>query len=353
MTIRTFNDLTPETLTALLHGAGLLANNAVSKVDYAPIGTGKLSTNLRLELTFDSPTDELPHRCVAKLAAPDETTRMMAGAQGAYGSEVSFYRELAPQCAIAVPQVYVTELSDDQQYFFILMSDLSPAKPGSNLDGLELEQIELAAKEAAHLAAAFYGEAEADKYPFVLNAAKADGGEFGQTLLIQYWPQFKERFGSVLSSEQLTFGDLYVQNHAKYVQLDYGPRTIVHGDYRAENMLFHKGKMWAVDWQTIAVGSALTDLSYLLGGSVDPLLRREHEGRIVEYYCEHFNARGHALSYDQAWSQYRHQAMHGLMITILGACFSAPEERSDRMFSKMIRGHLQHCLDVNAEEFIF
>jgi hypothetical protein len=133
MTIRTFNDLTPETLTALLHSAGLLANNAVSKVDYAPIGTGKLSTNLRLELTFDSPTDELPHRCVAKLAAPDETTRMMAGAQGAYGSEVSFYRELAPQCAIAVPQVYVTELSDDQQYFFMLMSDLSPASQAQTL----------------------------------------------------------------------------------------------------------------------------------------------------------------------------------------------------------------------------
>ena len=44
--------------------------------------------------------------------------------------------------------------------------------------------------------------------------------------------------------------------------------------------------------------------------------------------------------------------MHGLIITVLGAAFSTPDERSDRMFLAMIRRHLQHCVDLDAGEFL-
>ena len=44
--------------------------------------------------------------------------------------------------------------------------------------------------------------------------------------------------------------------------------------------------------------------------------------------------------------------MHGLMITILGACFAAAGERSDRMFLTMAQRHFQHCLDLDAMDFL-
>ena len=44
--------------------------------------------------------------------------------------------------------------------------------------------------------------------------------------------------------------------------------------------------------------------------------------------------------------------MHGLMITILGASFSSPDERGDTMFLAMIQRHLQHCVDLKADEFL-
>ena len=44
--------------------------------------------------------------------------------------------------------------------------------------------------------------------------------------------------------------------------------------------------------------------------------------------------------------------MHGLMITILGASFSEPEKRSDAMFLVMMKRHLQHCVDLEAGDFL-
>ena len=44
--------------------------------------------------------------------------------------------------------------------------------------------------------------------------------------------------------------------------------------------------------------------------------------------------------------------MHGLMITVPGASFSTPDERSGKMFLAMIQGHLQHCVDLRSAEFL-
>ena len=44
--------------------------------------------------------------------------------------------------------------------------------------------------------------------------------------------------------------------------------------------------------------------------------------------------------------------MIGLLITILGASFTAPDERGDQMFLAMARGHLQQCVDLGSGEFI-
>ena len=44
--------------------------------------------------------------------------------------------------------------------------------------------------------------------------------------------------------------------------------------------------------------------------------------------------------------------MHGIVITVLGAVFTAPAERSDKMFLAMIQRHLQQCIDLNSAEFL-
>ena len=107
-----------------------------------------------------------------------------------------------------------------------------------------------------------------------------------------------------------------------------------------------------VDWQTPGESSALTDASYFLGGSVDPKDRREWERELIAQYRVELDRGGVALSEQDCWDQYREFSMHGLIIIVLGASFSTPDERSDRMFLKLIQRHLTHCMDVDAGEFL-
>lgn len=44
--------------------------------------------------------------------------------------------------------------------------------------------------------------------------------------------------------------------------------------------------------------------------------------------------------------------MHGILITVLGACFTEAAERSDRMFLAMIQRHLQQCVDLDSSDFL-
>ncbi len=70
------------------------------------------------------------------------------------------------------------------------------------------------------------------------------------------------------------------------------PWTIVHGDYRADNLLFGGDRVVVVDWQTVGLGPGPADLSYLLGASLVPDARREHEAALVDRYVAGLRAAG-------------------------------------------------------------
>jgi hypothetical protein len=344
--------VTPEWMTQVLKKSGQLEDGFVTGLEYKIIGTGKMGDNARFSLRFGGEQGSAPASVIIKFPAEDETARAMAGLQGAYYNEVMFYRHLADRTDMRTPAIYANEVSDDRLLFTTAMEDMSPAEPGSQLIGESIEHTRMAMREAAKLAVAFYGDESVGQHDFVLNQVSGDGGEFGQSLLQQYYPGFLQRFGHGISDECKAFGARYVDNHMIFATRYQGPRTIAHGDFRSENILFNANEACTVDWQTTTYGSPLTDLAYFIGGSVDVQDRRKWERDLVKEYSEVLASLGLELGFDECWSQYREQAMHGLMITILGASFSEAAERSDAMFLAMIQRHLQHCVDLDAGDFL-
>jgi hypothetical protein len=250
------------------------------------------------------------------------------------------------------PQIFVNELADDRQQFVILMEDLAPAQPGNQLVGESLPHARVAMKESAKLAAAFYGDESIAEHDFVMTTARDDGGAFGQELLQQSWPGFLARFGNALSPECLAFGEDYVRRHTRFVNRYDGAKTLAHGDFRSENILFGMDEACTVDWQTMSETSPLADLAYFMGGSVSVADRRSWERDLVREYSDLLSEHGVYIGFEDCWQQYREQAMHGLLITILGASFSAPDERGEAMFQAMIERHLQHCVDLESGDFL-
>ena len=345
-------ELSPEWMTTALRQAGYIPYGSIRSLDCAIIGNGKMGDNARFRLDYEGEQGDAPDIVVGKFPAQDETARAMAGAQGAYYNEVMFYRHLADRTAMHTPLIYANEISEDRLRFVTLMEDMSPAKPGSQLVGESLEHTRTAMGEAAKLAAAFYGDQSIGELDFVTASAREDGGAFGQSLLQQYWPGFLERFGHGIDEQCRAFGSRYVDHFTSFATRFKGPKTLAHGDFRSENILFDSAGACTVDWQTVCEASPLTDLAYFLGGSLEPEDRRRWERDLVGEYSEILAGLGIDLGFEACWEQYREQAMHGLIITILGASFSEPAERSDAMFLAMIQRHLQHCVDLDAGDFL-
>ena len=74
--------------------------------------------------------------------------------------------------------------------------------------------------------------------------------------------------------------------------------------------------------------------------------------QVIGEVREELDREGVALSEQDCWDQYREFAMHGILITVLGSAFTARDPRSDAMFRAMIDRHLQHCIDLDAGEFL-
>jgi hypothetical protein len=345
-------DISPGWMTSALRQSGYIPDASVRSLDCALIGHGKMGDNARFKLEYEGEQGEAPDTVVGKFPAQDETARAMAGAQGAYYNEVMFYRHLAGRTAMHTPAIYANEISDDRLRFVTLMEDLHPAQTGNQLVGESLEHTRVAMAEAAKLAAAFYGDESIGGLDYVSASARQDGGAFGQGLLQQYWPGFLQRFGHGISEECRAFGSRYVEHFTSFATRFKGPKTLAHGDFRSENILFDGSGACTVDWQTVCEASPVTDLAYFLGGSLELEDRRSWERDLVGEYSEILSELGISLGFKSCWEQYREQAMHGLIITILGASFSEPAERSDAMFLIMIQRHLQHCVDLDAGDFL-
>jgi hypothetical protein len=335
-----------------LRAADVLGDGRVVDSSWELIGTGKMGDNARHTLTLEDAPSGAPTTVVAKYPSLDPTTRGRAAGGGIYRKEVLFYRNFADRTQMRTPTVYATELDDTGSAMLIVMEDLAPAEPGSQFVGESIEHTHLVMEQAARLAASFHGDQTLTPSDWVMSPQNPETAEFLQALLVDAWPRFLERFGHGLDEERIRFGERYIANHVHFAQQDHGARTLNHGDLRSENILFAPDAAITVDWQTVQEGDLLTDLAYFLGGSVDTKDRRSWERELVEDFRLRLGSLGIDLAADDAWSRYREAAMHGLMITVIGATYSSAEERSDAMFLTMIQRHLQHCVDLESGDFL-
>ena len=346
------DELDAATLDTMLRQAGVLGNGRVAAATWELIGTGKMGDNARHTLTLEGAPDDAPRTVVAKYPALDPATRQRAAGGGIYRKELLFYRNLAHHTSMRTPAIHATELDETGAAMLLVMEDLAPAEPGSQFVGESHDHALLVIEQAARLAASFLGDPQLTPADWIMSPQKPDTAEFVQALLVDAWPNFVERFGGELTDEQLAFGHRYIPHHQHFACRDVGARTLNHGDLRSENILFSADEAITVDWQTIQEGDPLTDLAYFLGGSCTVDDRRAWERELVEDFRGRLSEHGVDLASNDAWARYRAAAMHGIMITVLGATYSTADERSDAMFLTMIQRHLQHCIDLDAGDFL-
>jgi len=341
-----------------LRKAGVLADGRVLDVRVEVIGNGKMADNFRCHLNLaDAPADA-PTSVVAKLAAVDETSRGAGVGGGAYRREVRFYQELASRVKMRTPRCFFADIDESSGDFVLLMEDMAPAAPGDQIRGCTTDVAAVAVAEAVGLHAPFWNDPTLASHDW-LTPSTVEAAQFGQALLQQFWPGFCERFGHGLDADAVALGQRFVDHYVDWFKGYTGPLTLVHADYRLENMLLAPSGSDAsvppiavVDWQTAAQGGGLTDIAYFLGGGLLVEDRRANERAFVEDYCARMRSEGIELSDDEGFRAYRHLTLHGVLITVLGSMVTGQDPRGDRMFLAMAQRHLQHALDLHEDNFI-
>ena len=340
-------DLKPALLTELLaeHTGGA----AVTAGPAETVGTGQMAICLRLVLDYDRPCSG-PASVVAKLPSLDPASRAAAAALRCYEIEVNFYRELLGDLAVRTPSVFHTDLDVAATDFLLLMQDVTPARQGDQLAGCHPDEAAAAVRELAGLHAPLWADARLEGLEWLHRNTAERKGDL-PTLVRSLYPGFVERYAHRLDPEVHAVADRLVDGLDAYVQAPPGPRTVTHGDFRLDNLLFEDGgdgRVYVVDWQTSVLGAGVSDLSYFLGSAFPVEQRREHEDDLVELYHGHMAAAGVELAWDDLWLQYRRYSFGGLVMAIAASMLVQRTPRGDDMFMTMADRHGRHAIDLEA-----
>ncbi|MDG2113434.1 MAG: phosphotransferase, partial [Actinomycetota bacterium] len=225
-------------------------DDQVVSFDRRQIGTGQVGANFRLALTWRDRKG--PSSVVAKFASLDEQSRETGIQTLTYEREVAFYRELRDTVAIASPHAYAVDIRPGTSEVVVLMEDLAPRVQGDQLAGCSVAEAELAMIEAARLHGPRWGDPALWDFEW-LSRRSGEEVDGAVGMLGVLYPAFVERYQWLLSPAALEVGSAIVAGIDGWFRDAPSPVTVIHGDYRLDNMMFGAGlerPLVVVDWQT-------------------------------------------------------------------------------------------------------
>ncbi len=329
----------PDWLSERLRDAGLLVEGQVTAIRWEAIGTGQVGDSARFHLSYDR-QGAGPATVAGKFPAADETSRGTAAAFGLYSKEVGFYREIAPHLNVRVPSVLAADIAEDGVEFVLIFEDLGPARGGNQLTSCTAEDARAGIRQAAGIHGPSWNSANLIGTDWL--QPKAGQAEQIKALYGNAQVIWRERYGDSLEPEFMAICEELNEAKDDWFGRDSGPKSIVHGDFRLDNLLFDiKGgaePIAVLDWQTVAVGNPLTDIGYFMGTGIGDQLRRAHEVELLDLYCAEMAAQGVSLSSEAIWDDYVVGALHGISTAVFSAAYVERTPRGDENFLSMARG---------------
>lgn len=345
---QSINEVTTAWLSDVL-GAG------VESIELTQIGqgVGLMGDIFRASLTGKG----VPDSVVVKLPSSFEENREQGVSLGMFDAEIKFYKELGHMASVGLPKIYHADIKPGTADFVIIMEDLSHLTMVDQHIGMTVDQANAAVKVLAKIHAVWWDNVQTEAYEWIPSMI-GPRIEFVDQMLLQILPAFTEGFGQYLPDGGLEVYELFAGSYLKVNNLIAGrsPWTLVHQDYRVENLLFGpegSGQVVVLDWQGIGRGPGVYDLAYILGGSMETALRRAHEADLVRAYYDSLVGAGvEHYSYDQLWDDYAIGHLQGGLATsmVTGGSMDQSIERGVQLVATMASRHAQAALDHGGLE---
>lgn len=304
-------------------------------------GIGVSSAVYRLDCTGEG----CPASVVVKLPALDEAAVFTSTILRMYIREVRFFEELAEQSPIRVPKGYFGAVDEETSAFVVVMEDLGELRIIDQTVGMEIDDAERCVDALAQWHARWWGRAEpvaergsavslADPiYPAVLPMVFAEG-----------WDKMQKEVDDIPAEIRSVAPGWSAAMPQMMLTLAQAPTTLIHGDYRADNILFDRDdNVVLLDFQLTGVGSGAYDLAYFVTQSLSPDVAAANEAALFDRYVGAL-VRAGVPEADTAnlWEAYRLAALFCLVYPVVacrGMDLDEPRQRSliDNMFMRFTR----------------
>ncbi len=305
----------------------------------------------RLQLTYAEECNG-PSTIIAKVPSLNTASRAASRLTRCYELETKFYSELQVRLDVRAPRCYYTSYNADEDDFLLLLEDLAPAEQGDQLTGCTLNQAVVAVGELTRLHGPLWNSVVLNSMSW-LGRQTSESSNSTAAMFQHFYPGFIDRYSDRLEREVVELGARFVAKADLYFAATPATTTVVHRDYRLDNLLFDASRgditVAVVDWQTVCQAPGVSDLSYFVGSGLSVDDRREHEEFLVREYQRGLQTYRIEMNFDDLWNQYRLFAFSGFGMAIAASMLVKQTDRGDEMFIAMASRHGQQAIDLESE----
>ena len=297
---------------------------AVLDVSREVIGTGVgfVGEIHRCLLSWDANRDDLPASVIVKVPSKLPLNRSLGEGLQLYEREVTAYQELSSDMGLPMPNVLYSAMDDDPtpwlesvinflftrlplggvswltvkflelasknpklRRYVLVLEDISDARPPSQVEGGSLDDALISLATLAKFHAHHWMSEKSiavsnriwavNRLPKVIQASYARNRE-----------EFVSRFGDLVGDEKMkVIDDAQGRLEDLLAPLARDPWTLLHGDYRLDNIMFRpNGEIVVIDYQLLCKGRPGWDVTYFITTALSADHKSEEEKMLKHYH---------------------------------------------------------------------
>ena len=297
---------------------------AVLDVSREVIGTGVgfVGEIHRCSLMWDANRDDLPTSVIVKVPSKLPLNRSLGEGLQLYEREVVAYEKLSRNMGLPMPSVLYSAMDDDPtpwldtvitflfsrlplggvswltvkfielasknpklRRYVLVLEDIADARPPSQVEGGSLDDALISLATLARFHAHHWMNEESiavsdriwalNRLPKVSQASYARNRE-----------EFIGRFGELVGDEKMrVIDDTQDRLEDLLAPLAQDPWTLLHGDYRLDNIMFRpNGEIVVIDYQLLSKGRPGWDVAYFITTALSADYKSEEETMLKHYH---------------------------------------------------------------------
>ena len=323
--IRDASEITVEWLRQALAAGGSSAVSEIAAVEVEKLSdvTNALGSLYRCRMFARNGGTANPASVIVKLPSDNALAVRFSRWLSLHRREYVFYRDIAAHGYVRVPALYYGDFDPRSHRFVLVLEDLGGMEAIPQIVGMDAAGARHAVRHIAELQRRFWEAPDDPALAACSEFLNTRESRILQTVYLLTLPAALDRFGDLFTADTRRLAEKFgTRIAAHFAAVSDGPESVVHGDYRADNMLFGgeaRDELAVIDWQGFGIGCGIYDVAFLLGTSVTSGVRRRIERDVLDEYHDIVGGPGtRNYTREDCWRSYRQNMLGILMPMVIG-----------------------------------